>query len=310
MKIPAERQPPFLFDTRHCELARLMKERGLPWTPHAGSYVFDPGKRIGAPSPFGGSVYFILDLKHFVRRLGSLEAVASKLVWLPTLDQAIWMCGRLGLDPSPAPSLLPGDRWLDPAEYLLVLYDHLLQGLSAPGGMEPCAGGDLRPALEMCGPLDRVEEKDLSGEGEPEKAIARLFASTRLAVLATLMGEQPYTNLVAFASSGDLRRLVFATTRPTRKYSNLSTHPLVSLLIDNRSNNPADIREAIAVCATGRATEAGPSLCGSVRDLYLSKHPYLREFTASPSCVFMVVEVDVYYMVRRFQNVTEVHMKP
>lgn len=287
-----------------------MKEKGLPWTPYAGCYVFDPGRRIGAPSPFGESIYFILDLKHFVRRLGSLEAVAAELVWLPTLDQAIWLCGNLGLDPSSAASPLPSERWLDPAEYLLVLYEYLLQGLSPSKGIGPCAGDDLRSALEMCGPLDRIEEKDLSGEGELKRTLADLFASTRLAVLATLMEQQPYTNLVAFASSDDLRHLVFATTRPTRKFNNLSTRPLVSLLIDNRSNNPSDFREAIAVCATGRAREAGPSLCESMRDLYLRKHPYLEEFVSSPSCVFMVVEVDVYYMVRRFQNVTEFHLKP
>ena len=44
-----------------------------------------------------------------------------------------------------------------------------------------------------------------------------LFASQGLAVLSTHDHGQPYCNLVAFASSEDIRHLVFATTRATRK---------------------------------------------------------------------------------------------
>jgi len=52
-----------------------------------------------------------------------------------------------------------------------------------------------------------------------------LFAGQRLAVLATQGEGQPYGSLVAFSAAPDLRRLVFATARSTRKYVNLRADP-------------------------------------------------------------------------------------
>ena len=85
--------------------------------------------------------------------------------------------------------------------------------------------------------------------------IRELLESQRLAVLSTQGKKQPYSNLVAFAVTPDLQYLIFATTRATRKYDNLSKHPLVSLLIDNRTNETADFAEAAAVTVLGRASE-------------------------------------------------------
>jgi len=42
--------------------------------------------------------------------------------------------------------------------------------------------------------------------------------------------------------------------------------------------------------------------------LYLEKHPYLKDFVNSPSCAFLKLTVKTYYLVRRFQNVVEIHM--
>jgi nitroimidazol reductase NimA-like FMN-containing flavoprotein (pyridoxamine 5'-phosphate oxidase superfamily) len=55
-----------------------------------------------------------------------------------------------------------------------------------------------------------------------KKDLKELFRSQSLAVLATQEEELPYVTLVAFVSSEDLRYLLFATTRSTRKYANLS----------------------------------------------------------------------------------------
>lgn len=288
-----------------------MKEAGLTWTPQPGCYVWDPLGRIGAPSPFPEGIYFILDLKHFLRRLGNLETITTELVWLPTVDQALWLCSEYGVHPDSLGVFDHGRSWLSPDESLLVLYQALLHSLRGASGAYACRTSDLlRSSLEMCGPLDRIEEKGPSLDDDLKGRLKDLFASVRLAVLATRMGEQPYTNLVAFASTVDLRYLLFATTRATRKFSNLSDQPLVSLLVDNRTNDVSDLREAVAVTATGRAGELGVSMCQDMKNLYLEKHPYLEEFISSPSCVFVSVEVDVYYVVRRFQNVTELHLKP
>ena len=136
-----------------------------------------------------------------------------------------------------------------------------------------------------------------------------LFASQRLAVLATQRKSQPYGSLVAFIATNDLRHLLFATTRATRKYANLSKNPRIAMVVDSRSNQEADFHQAAAVTATGVVKEmVGPEK-KRFQKLYLSKHPYLKEFVSSPTCALLRMDVETYYVVRQFQNVMELHIK-
>ena len=141
------------------------------------------------------------------------------------------------------------------------------------------------------------------------KTLKDLFASQRLGVLATYGEGQPYSSLVAFAATNDLKYLVFATTRATRKYANLSAESRVAILVDNRSNQDSDFHSAIAVTALGNAKEVKVSERDRFLTIYLAKHPYLEEFVNSPTCALLKVSVDRYYMVNRFQNVMELHMR-
>lgn len=143
-----------------------------------------------------------------------------------------------------------------------------------------------------------------------KKDLKGLFESQPLTVLATQSDGQPYTSLLAFASSKDLKELFFATTRATRKYANLITSPRVALLMDNRSNKPSDFRWAMAVTALGRAEELNGNKAKSIEKLYLAKHPQLEGFLASPTCALFKVQVQTYYLVTRFQDVIEVHVTP
>lgn len=140
--------------------------------------------------------------------------------------------------------------------------------------------------------------------------IRGLFVSQQLAVLATSQRGQPYTSLVAFVFSDDLRQLFFATTRATRKFANLQAEPRVSLLVDNRSHRSDDFREAIAVTALGRAQEVGSSERAGWLELYLKRHAGLQEFVTAPTCALFQVEVTRYSLVSRFQNVVEVLFEP
>lgn len=148
--------------------------------------------------------------------------------------------------------------------------------------------------------------KDLNSMKEDLKG---LFALQRLAVLATQNEGQPYTNLVAFTASKDLKQLFFATTRATRKYANLTADSRVAMLIDNRSNEAADFRWAMAVTATGRVEEIEGHEREKALKLYLAKHPHLEEFVSSPSCALLKISVDRYRVASRFQEVIEVHVK-
>lgn len=136
-----------------------------------------------------------------------------------------------------------------------------------------------------------------------------LFSSQRLAVLATQSKQQPYGNLVAFMATRDLKHLLFATTRATRKYANILSNPRIAMVVDNRSNREDDFHQATAVTATGTVRETEGAERNRFQKLYLSKHPYLREFVSSPTCALLKVEVERYTVVNRFQNVTEIHIK-
>ena len=136
-----------------------------------------------------------------------------------------------------------------------------------------------------------------------------LFASQHTGVLATQQDGQPYTSLVAFTSSEDLKDLFFATMRATRKYANLSPDSRVSMLVDNRSNVPSDFQWAMGVTATGRAEELTDPERQTSLTAYLAKHPHLKDFVSSPGCAFLRIRVDTYYVVTRFQKVVEIHIR-
>jgi nitroimidazol reductase NimA-like FMN-containing flavoprotein (pyridoxamine 5'-phosphate oxidase superfamily) len=146
--------------------------------------------------------------------------------------------------------------------------------------------------------------------GEMQEIVRNLLNSQRLAVLSTQMSGQPYSNLIAFAVTPDLKGILFATTRATRKYANLTTEPRVSLLMDNRSNQETDFGEASAVTILGTAAEVlGPDR-ESYLPVYLQKHPYLEEFVSSPTCALIRVKVEKYIMVTQFQEVREIYPAP
>lgn len=142
-----------------------------------------------------------------------------------------------------------------------------------------------------------------------EMEIRDLMASQKFCVLSTQEREHPYLNLVAFAETSDLRTVLFATTRVSRKYGNLSLSSGVALLVDNRSNDAADIREATAVTIIGKAREVFPSEKELFDRIYLLKQPHMEEFLCSPSTALIRVDVESYILVSRFQNVTILNLR-
>ena len=147
----------------------------------------------------------------------------------------------------------------------------------------------------------------MESDDRRRERLKALLESQRLAVLATHREGQPYGSLVSFVATEDMKQVLFATTRSTRKYENLTADARVALLIDNRSNQDSDIHEATAVTATGRAEEIEGADKERFLRLYLERHPYLRDFVNSPTCALLRVRVETYYLVNRFQEVTELH---
>jgi nitroimidazol reductase NimA-like FMN-containing flavoprotein (pyridoxamine 5'-phosphate oxidase superfamily) len=135
--------------------------------------------------------------------------------------------------------------------------------------------------------------------------IKELLNSQKLAVLATHRQGQPHASLVAFAATVDGRELIFATTRTSRKFANLQADPRAALLIDSRTHQDSDFHLAQALSATGTVVELSGTEKHSRLQLFLTKHPHLREFVQSPSCALMSLHVQIYNLVSKFQKVIE-----
>jgi nitroimidazol reductase NimA-like FMN-containing flavoprotein (pyridoxamine 5'-phosphate oxidase superfamily) len=140
------------------------------------------------------------------------------------------------------------------------------------------------------------------------QTVRTLLDSQIQGVLATQHQQQPYTSLMAFAVTPDLRQIVFATVRATQKYANLLANPRASLLIDNRCNSAADYQNAVAISVQGVVREADPERRAELLELYLRKHPRLREFVSAAECVLLQLDVECYYVVSQFQKVAELRV--
>ena len=149
----------------------------------------------------------------------------------------------------------------------------------------------------------------MSPAAEPLDVLRDLFTRQRLGVLATHGDEHPYASLVAVVAGDDLRHLYFTTTRATRKFHFLTGDPNVAMLVDSRSDDDLDFHGAVAATAVGTARELEGDERAAMLTVFLRRHPHLREFASAPTSALVELTVRTYYLVSRFQNVTELHME-
>jgi heme iron utilization protein len=133
-----------------------------------------------------------------------------------------------------------------------------------------------------------------------------LLTTQQLAVLATHGPGFPYTSLVAFTASDDLRRLRFVTPRATRKFQFVSSNPNASMLIDSRSDDDLDFQHAVAATAVGTARELEGAERVAAAAEYAARYPHRAAFVRAPTSALVELTVRRYFLVRRFQNVTEI----
>jgi nitroimidazol reductase NimA-like FMN-containing flavoprotein (pyridoxamine 5'-phosphate oxidase superfamily) len=143
---------------------------------------------------------------------------------------------------------------------------------------------------------------------EIRNRITSLFETQRLAVLATEGPHGPHASLVAFWGAPDLQRIVFATARTTRKFTNLTYRPQVAVLVDSSRNVPEDFHNAMAVTASGSARVLEKEERSATADLFLRRHPYLGDFLRSPTTALLEIAVERYALVRNFQTVMELNL--
>ena len=138
-----------------------------------------------------------------------------------------------------------------------------------------------------------------------QSRLRHLLETQKYAVLATDNHGQPYTSLMAYSITDDLRAFILMTERGRLKYENLMTKPRVAIMIDNRENLGSDLDATIAVTAQGVAEEISAETRDAAREMCLERHPALQSFADSPSCAFIRILVTSYVIVRQFQEVTE-----
>ncbi len=143
-------------------------------------------------------------------------------------------------------------------------------------------------------------------QADVKLTLRHLLDSRYVGVLATSRDDFPYANLVAFAVPENLSEMIFATPRQTHKYENLSANSNVSMLIDDRSNDIDDLKDAVAITAIGTAAEVDGAERRQCLAVYAAKHPHLHDFAHSATTAVFRITVEKYIMVSRFQNVVEI----
>lgn len=143
-----------------------------------------------------------------------------------------------------------------------------------------------------------------------KQSIQKILETQYLAVLATHTGNSPYTSLIGFMASQDLKKIYFATFINTRKYHNITKHSQVSLLIDSRTNRGGeDFKNSLALTILGNAETVPQLMRDDLQPLYLGKFSHLKDFINDPQCALISITVDRYILVQRFQEVFELTMK-
>ena len=141
-----------------------------------------------------------------------------------------------------------------------------------------------------------------------QEKLTRLFDSQLIAVLGTSSDDDPYTCLVGFKFTSDLRNVIFATMRNRLKYRQISSNPRVSLIIDDRKNSPSDFNHATSATIAGTAIDTEEPERAMLADMLIEKHPFLSDFVKDSNCAIMKVMVEKMYIVGDFEKVQRINM--
>ena len=117
------------FSESEIEIAKKLHALNLQWKPQAGNYVFDIKGIIEKSSPFQPSVYFILDIKHFLRIAGSLEGIKDSMCWLPVWEDCRTILKSLDVSWSQVENRLIENSAFQNESERAVLYEMILERL-------------------------------------------------------------------------------------------------------------------------------------------------------------------------------------
>ena len=139
-----------------------------------------------------------------------------------------------------------------------------------------------------------------------EIEIRRLSTEQPFAVIATQGREFTDASLISFATSLDLKNIVFATPINTGKFDLIAGNENVSILVDDRSLQQEKINQISALTITGKARIlSDENEIINWAGLLKEKHPNLSAFIDAPTTAVIIVKVVRYLYVKKFQEVWE-----
>ncbi|MBY8997944.1 MAG: pyridoxamine 5'-phosphate oxidase family protein [Candidatus Thorarchaeota archaeon] len=141
---------------------------------------------------------------------------------------------------------------------------------------------------------------------EVKKRIDKVLKSQSIAVLGTSKDDEPYSSLVGFVMTDDLRELVFATMRQRLKYRNMLANPRVTFMIDDRNEQNNDFNETTSITIVGSAEDVKAKEREEYASLLVKRHPVLSDFVSSPDCAVIRVAIDKIFVVSDFESVVKI----
>lgn len=142
---------------------------------------------------------------------------------------------------------------------------------------------------------------------EVTKQLSKEMKKQIYGIISTIRNDTPHPTLVSFATTDDLTKIIFFSPKQSRKFINVQFYPNVSFFIDTTTNSPKDIENAITITAYG-TLKTGQDLSEEEKEkfskIYLEKNPQM-DFFITPSVEIMVVEVERYEYVPKFQSILD-----
>ena len=136
-----------------------------------------------------------------------------------------------------------------------------------------------------------------------ESRIYELLHQQVQCVLATTNGGHPAQHMMAYGFSIDLASIYLTTYKRTRKFRNMVSNPVVSLLWDNRSGRIQDHLDSYSLTAIGHATLLTDNDQSRASEAILSRNATLKELLNHPNSRLFEVILDEYQWTTGYQQV-------
>lgn len=130
-----------------------------------------------------------------------------------------------------------------------------------------------------------------------QNQVKEMLMNNTLCVLCTSSNGSPYCSLMTYVLSDDLKTVYMVTVRESKKYRNLLTNPIVSLLVDTRQrlDFPSDTQVA-SVTFEGVLKHLEPTEQEKVRIQLADRHVELNDILKNPDCVIFGIELKSFLL--------------